>query len=49
MDREYIFRYDFIVIVIINDGILEVKVIVIVLDVNDNKLEFKYEFLDIVL
>lgn len=49
MDREYIFRYDFIVIVIINDGILEVKVIVIVLDVNDNKLEFKYEFLDVEL
>lgn len=49
MDREYIFRYDFIVIVINNDGILEVKVIVIVLDVNDNKLEFKYEFLDVEL
>lgn len=49
MDREYIFCYDFIVIVIINDGILEVKVIVIVLDVNDNKLEFKYEFLDVEL
>lgn len=49
MDREYIFRYDFIVIVIINDGILEVKVIVKVLDVNDNKLEFKYEFLDVEL
>lgn len=49
MDREYIFRYDLIVIVIINDGILEVKVIVIVLDVNDNKLEFKYEFLDVEL
>lgn len=49
MDREYIFRYDFIVIVIINDGFLEVKVIVIVLDVNDNKLEFKYEFLDVEL
>lgn len=49
LDREYIFRYDFIVIVIINDGILEVKVIVIVLDVNDNKLEFKYEFLDVEL
>lgn len=49
MDREYIFRYDFIVIVIINDGILEVKVIVIVLDVNDNKLEFKYEYLDVEL
>lgn len=49
LDREHISRYDLTVTATTNDGTSEVKVIVTVLDANDNKPEFKYEFLDVEL